>query len=303
MSIARERREHKAETLVKPNYSGPYENVTSSATDPESAFSRLHDIVQILRSPTGCPWDREQTLRSLREALIEEAYECVDAITANDIPNVREELGDAFLLATMISEIASESNLFSLSDVINEVSEKLIRRHPQVFGDSNVETADEVIEQWDTIKKSEKAVDTTSDVFAKVPGSFPPLRRAEEYQKKAAKLGFDWPDTEGVFGKIEEEINEIHAEIDTLPEADEAKRGLEDEIGDLLFGVVNLSRHLGVNPDVALASTNSKFKRRFLYVVRRMSELGKHMSKDELEEMELHWNKAKELEKPIEPSA
>ena len=283
--------------------SGSHKGVLTSASDPGSAFRRLHDIVRILRAPSGCPWDREQTLRSLREALIEEAYECVDAITNDDAPNVREELGDSFLLATMMSEIASESNLFSLPDVLNEVSEKLIRRHPHVFADSEVETSDEVIEQWNDIKTTEKTNEESGDFFAKLPGSFPPLRRAAEYQKKAAKHGFDWPDVDGVFEKIDEEIAEIRTEIAATPtsaEASDEKRGLEDEIGDLLFAVVNLSRFLGVDPDVALASTNAKFRRRFTHVVRRMTELGKPMSKDELAEMEDHWNEAKDLEKTAE---
>ena len=292
--------------------SGPgdhFQGVIAAATEPESAFKRLHGIVRILRGPTGCPWDREQTLHSLREAMVEEAYECVDAITNNDVPNLREELGDAYLLATMLSEIAAEDSLFSLTDVINEVSEKLIRRHPHVFADSQVETVDEVVEQWNEIKKSEKKNVTNeerNDVFAKVPGSFPPLKRALEYQKKAAKLGFDWPEVEGVFEKIEEEIQEIRTEIATLPEVEghdgEAENtALEGEIGDLLFGVVNLSRSLGIDPEVALASTNAKFNRRFSHVVRRMSQLGNHMTKDLLNEMEMYWEEAKRLEKTIEP--
>ena len=184
-----------------------YDDLFVSAPNDDAAFERLHRIVRILLSPGGCPWDREQTLLSLRGALIEETYECTDAITRGDTENTKEELGDLFLLATMMSEISRSDRQFTLSDVLNHLSSKLIRRHPYVFADSNAQTPSEVVRQWNRIKSQERGgTELKDDPFETIPGSLPPLKRADEYQRKAVERGFDWENNGGAFDKIREKI-------------------------------------------------------------------------------------------------
>lgn len=251
---------------------------------PSSSFDRLYGVVSRLRAPDGCPWDREQSPASLRGDLIEETYECVEAIDEKDPAHVREELGDLFLLATMIAYMHEQEGSFTVSDTLEGVSDKLIRRHPHVFGESNAKTSAEVLDQWAAIKIEQEGRKPKDSILDEVSTALPPLDRAHKLQKKAAKVGFDWNDIGGVWAKIDEE----------LAEAKEAcHEHQEEELGDLLFSVVNVCRYLKVDPSVALHKTNVKFLRRFKHVEKRMKEAGSPMEAGRLEEMDRYWNEAK----------
>jgi len=261
-----------------------------SPTGP--AFEEFFDIIRRLRAPDdGCPWDREQTARSLRSSLLEEAYECVDAIDRDDEQNLREELGDLNLLVTMIAYIKEQDDVFSVADVFNDISSKLIRRHPHVFGESSASTPDEIITQWDQIKVEVEGKRPKDSALDGVPASFPPLERAFKLQKKAAKVGFDWTEKESVFDKVREEL------VECVQAADAADSdALESELGDLLFSVVNVCRFLHVDPATALHRTNEKFVRRFHGVERGMKARGLPMNNEHLAEMDDLWNAEKARE-------
>ena len=252
-------------------------------------FGEFLGIISTLRSPDGCPWDKEQTPLSLRGHLIEESYEAVEAIDENDPPHVREELGDVLLLIAMLSQMYAESGDFNISEVIDEVSAKLIRRHPHVFGDEKAHDAEEVLKNWEQIKVDIEGRDNSGSALDGIPGSLPPLERSYKIQKKAAKQGFDWPDINGPKGKILEEIEEIDEAVKSGSASE-----LESEIGDLLFSVVNYSRHLGIDPALALGRTNAKFERRFRHVETRMSEDGVAMVPENLQVMDGYWDIAKD---------
>jgi tetrapyrrole methylase family protein/MazG family protein len=258
------------------------------------SFERFFKIVQRLRAPDGCPWDLEQTPESLRGSLIEETYECVEAIDEGDSAHIREELGDVFLLACMISYMHEQAGLFSVSDVLEQLCDKLVRRHPHVFGELKVEDSAEVLKNWARIKVEQEGRDLKDSCLDEVSRALPPLERAFKLQKKAAKLDFDWPDAAGVFAKIDEELDEVKAAAKTEGEA--GRRELEAELGDLLFSVVNLCRFLKIDPSAALHGSNAKFTRRFKYVERRMKETGQTMESANLEAMENFWNMAKNEE-------
>jgi tetrapyrrole methylase family protein/MazG family protein len=262
-------------------------------------FRKLYDIVVRLRSPDGCPWDREQTPFSLRKDLIEETYECVEAIDEQDPPHIREELGDIFLLVTMIAYMYEQEGHFTVGDVLEGVSEKLIRRHPHVFGglkgeDGSPLSSAEVLRHWDRIKVEQEGRKPKDSILDEVSRGLPPLDRAWKLQKKAAKAGFDWPDIRGVVSKIEEEIEEVlsAAEKNTT-EAPSFQAALEGELGDLLFSAVNLCRYLGVEPSVALQRTNHKFTERFKHIEKRMKETGQAMTPQNLAVMDQYWKEAK----------
>jgi tetrapyrrole methylase family protein/MazG family protein len=263
------------------------------------AFKKLYDIVVRLRAPGGCPWDREQTPLSLRGDLIEETYECVEAIDENDPPHIREELGDIFLLITMIACMHEEEGRFTVRDVLEGVSEKLIRRHPHVFGKLRAEdgsslSSAEVLGNWARIKVEQEGRKPKDSILDEVSRGLPPLDRAWKLQKKAAKAGFDWPDVQGVVSKIEEELGEaLSAAAKNTPEDPSSQAALEEELGDLLFSVVNLCRYLGVEPSVALQRTNLKFTGRFKHVETRMKETGQAMTPQNLAVMDQYWNEAK----------
>jgi tetrapyrrole methylase family protein/MazG family protein len=267
--------------------------------DTARSFARLYEIVQRLRAPDGCPWDREQTPASLRGDLIEETYECVEAIDENDPAHVREELGDVFLLATMISYMHEQDGSFTVSDALEEVCEKLIRRHPHVFGESEAATAAEVLKQWDIIKVEQEGKKPKDSLLDQVSRSLPPLERAYKLQKKAAKVGFDWPDAAGVWDKVAEELAEAKDayRAHAAGEGPGAAAELEAELGDLLFSVVNICRFLGVDPGVALHGANAKFAGRFKHVEKRMKASGETMEKGKLELMDRYWNEAKAAER------
>jgi tetrapyrrole methylase family protein / MazG family protein len=251
----------------------------------ESAFKDLYDIIVKLRAPGGCPWDIEQTPSSLRGSLIEETYECLEAIDEKDPAHIAEELGDLFLLATMISYMHEQEGKFSVADALSNVGKKLIRRHPHVFGEVKVKDSAEVLENWAQIKVEQEGRKPKDSVLDEVSGGLPPMDRAFKLQKKAAKTGFDWPDIDGVVDKIKEELDETLAAKNT--------EETEEELGDLLFSVINLCRYLKVEPSAALNRTNNKFIERFKYVEKKMKETGQEMKKENLNIMDKYWNEAK----------
>jgi tetrapyrrole methylase family protein/MazG family protein len=269
--------------------------------DAVKSFDRFFEIVRRLRAPDGCPWDLEQTPLSLRGNLIEETYECVEAIDEGDAGHICEELGDVFLLACMISYMHEQDGAFSVSDVLDKLSEKLIRRHPHIFGDTAARdgalNSEGVLVNWARIKVEQEGRKPKDSILDEVSRALPQLERAFELQKKAAKCGFDWTDVSGVFAKVAEELAEVKEAA-----GEEDERALEDELGDLLFSAVNLCRFLKINPSVALQGANSKFTRRFKYVEAGMKEAGKraaaeHEGEDRVLEdrglMEKLWDEAK----------
>ena len=267
-------------------------------TTPALAFERLYKIVQKLRSPEGCPWDRKQTPVTMRQPLIEETFEAVDAISAGDANHTKEELGDVFLNASMIASIHEENNDFTIVQVMNDVCDKIIRRHPHVWKNSEGSStlvegsqndADKVLEQWEQIKQKVEGRKKKSSLD-EVSYGLPPLLRAYKIQKKAAKKGFDWKDAEGPWSKIQEEIAELKEASLT-----KTKDEIEKELGDVLFSVVNLARHLDVDPNLALASTNQKFMKRFAYVEEKMELSGEQMNPENLEIMDKFWDESKKL--------
>ena len=260
-----------------------YEELLKTAETDEAAVKRLVDVIAVLRAPGGCPWDREQTHESLKRPMIEEAYEVIEAIEKCDDANLREELGDVLLQVVFHANIAREENRFALKDIANEECEKMIRRHPHVFGDvPNNLDAKGVLSQWDDIKKLEKTNENQTESMMKIPRGLPSLYRAEKVQKKAAKVGFDWDDVSGAFEKVNEETLEIKEAMAKGDQEEVAK-----EVGDLLFAAVNVSRMLDVDPEEALNGTTAKFIRRFQFVEERMQ---KGMSLEELDKL---WDEAK----------
>jgi tetrapyrrole methylase family protein/MazG family protein len=254
------------------------------------AFSRLYDVVVKLRAPDGCPWDREQTPSSLRKDLMEETYECIEAIDEKDPAHIKEELGDLFLLVTMISYMHEQDESFTLADVLDNVSEKLIRRHPHVFGDVKVSGSNEVLDNWAKIKIEQEGRAPKDSILDEVSSALPPLDKAWKLQKKASKVGFDWPEVNGVFAKIDEELNEVK---DVLDQPNMNAENLEAELGDLLFSVVNLCRFFKVDASMALQRTNAKFIKRFKHVEKRMKESNQSMTNENLELMDSFWDEAK----------
>lgn len=256
---------------------------------PEQAkqMDRLRAVMHRLRAPGGCPWDAEQTHESLLPNLIEEAYEAVDAIKRGDWEHLKEELGDLLLQVVFHSELAEEAGRYSFDDVARGVSEKLVRRHPHVYGDSSVADTDGVLNQWDAIKRQEKG-DEQEAYLHNIGKGLPAMLRASKLQKKASKVGFDWPDDGGVVDKIREELGEVEDELNS---GDRAK--LSEEIGDLLFSVVNLARRHKLDPEILLESTNAKFEDRFAAMDTALQQAGKGLSSATLDEMETEWQRAK----------
>jgi MazG family protein len=252
-------------------------------------IERLRAIVAVLRSPEGCPWDREQTHSSLRAGLIEEAYEVVEAINRNDDANLCEELGDFLLQTVFHSQIAEESGRFAFDDIARAISEKLIRRHPHVFGDDQCADSAEVLRKWDDLKRAEKGPRVESALDG-VSGGMPALMHAEKIQKKAARVGFDWQETAPVIEKVREELAEIEFAIAAKhPEA------IEEEVGDLLFSVVNLARKLKLDGETALRRSTDKFASRFRLVEKAARERGLVMQEMSLAELDALWDEAKRL--------
>ncbi|WP_059048742.1 bifunctional methyltransferase/pyrophosphohydrolase YabN [Paenibacillus senegalimassiliensis] len=261
------------------------------------SFQRLHEIVSILRSPDGCPWDREQTHASIRKNLIEETYEVLETIDEDDPDHMREELGDLLLQVMLHSQMEEEEGVFTVYDVIQELNEKLIYRHPHVFGQLSAEDAEAALNNWEAMKAEEKkrkgVIDEQPSALNGVPRDLPALMKAYKLQKKAAKVGFDWDEIDGVWAKLEEEVAELRAAVaeGLAPELQEL------ELGDVLFSVVNAARHIKADPELALTQTIRKFTRRFHYVEQRLSEQGKSMSDSTLAEMDKLWDEAKSKER------
>lgn len=260
---------------------------------PDSAqqLARLRAIMHRLRGPGGCPWDAEQTHQSLVPNLIEEAYETVDAIQRSDYDHLREELGDLLLQVVFHSEIAQEAGLFCLDDVARGISEKLVRRHPHVFGESNAADTDSVLAQWDEIKRAEKG-DQDQAYLHGIGKGLPALLRAAKLQKKASKVGFDWPTDTGVIAKIREELHELQAALD---EQDPA--AVAEEMGDLLFSIVNLARFNNSDPELIMAAANTKFEIRFGLMETLLKSQNLTLQAATAEQMEDAWEKAKALER------
>ena len=252
-------------------------------------FDKLIDIVKKLRAPDGCPWDRKQTLYSLKDALLEETCELIDALDNKDIENIKEELGDVLLHVVFHSQTACEDGLFNIEDVICGINEKLIRRHPHVFKNEHYETAEQVKERWDEIKKEENKDKTAPDsILDKVPKSLPSLMQSEKLQKKAYKYGFDWENPEQVFKKLQEELNELH---DAYKEKN--KEHISEELGDVIFVLSRLATHLDISADESLRKVNNKFRRRFGFIEKSLKETGRTLETTTVAEMEEKWQEAK----------
>ena len=272
---------------------------------PSRDIGRLIEIMAALRTPgTGCPWDLEQTFATIAPYTLEEAYEVADAIARDDVANLREELGDLLLQVVFHARMAEEEDRFDFGDVVEAITRKLIRRHPHVFGDARDLSSAEVKALWAHIKAEEKreraeargAGETPPEdptgALAGVPLALPALTRALKLQEKAGKVGFDWNDPRAVLAKLREEIDEVEAELD----AGDAE-GVAGEVGDLLFAVANLARHLAVDPEAALRGANAKFERRFAHIERRLGESGRAPASATLDEMEALWSEAKQRER------
>src|SRR5205814_1195905 len=265
---------------------------TAMAESPESlnsqpsAFNKLCEIVAKLRAPGGCPWDREQTHESLLPQLIEEAYEVAGAVRTKDDANFREELGDLLLLIVMHAEIAREAGRFDIDNVIGDVTEKLIRRHPHVFGKSDARDSGAVLKQWESIKRAEK---TDKHYLDGLPTALPALMRAQKAQSKAARVNFDWTELGDVIAKIEEEVAEAKSAISS-----QDRQAIEDESGDLLFAVVNLARKCKLDAESALQSATNKFVARFNQLEDELKLRGKKLGDVELAELDAIWNEIKQ---------
>ena len=259
-------------------------------TSALAAFDRLLTIMEELREQ--CPWDRKQTLESLRHLTIEETYELSDAILEGDLAEVGKELGDLALHIVFYSKIASEQGAFTMTEVLNGICDKLVRRHPHVYGDVNVEDAAAVERNWEQIKLQEKG-NVKKTVLGGVPASLPALLKAYRMQEKARGVGFDWERREQVWEKVQEELQEFKEE---LVRGDAAKQ--EEEFGDLLFSLVNYARFAGINPEDALERTNKKFMRRFNYLEQQVQQDGKQLKDMSLDEMDVYWENAKKTSDP-----
>jgi tetrapyrrole methylase family protein/MazG family protein len=264
-------------------------------------FHRLHEIIHTLRSPGGCPWDREQTHTSLRKHLIEESYEVIDAIDEDDPDHLREELGDLLLQVMLHAQIEEEAGIFTVYDVIATLNEKLIRRHPHVFGDTHVENTDEVMVNWNKIKQEEKKQkgekENQHSVLNGIPQSLPSMMKALKLQSKAAHVGFDWNEIQQVVAKVQEELRELLDEI--IEESEQSNRKRTEELGDLLFAIINLSRFLRIDPDEALSFTNRKFVERFSYIEKTLVAQGKSFEQVDLQYMDNLWNESKKMKNNV----
>ncbi|EKJ86222.1 XTP/dITP diphosphohydrolase/tetrapyrrole methylase family protein/MazG family protein/ATP diphosphatase [Leptospira meyeri] len=271
-----------------PNFDSPFENLLALTAD--------------LRSPEGCPWDKEQTHLSVIPHLLEETYEVVDTIERGDDSHLKEELGDLLFQITFHSQLAKERGAFGFQDVANDVFQKLVFRHPHVYGNTEgIHSGDQVLAQWDKLKQKEKEkkgnIDSDKSILAGIPKALPAIQRSEKIQSKVTKQGFDWPTVSGVFEKFQEEIKELDVELQTKGSLSSKKlpydERVEDELGDLFFLLVNLSRKLSIDPETCLRRANEKFETRFRIVEDLVSQTGKTLKDHSLEELDLFWNQSK----------
>jgi len=258
---------------------------------PGSSFDELVALMTTLRGPNGCPWDRKQTLESLKPFIVEEAYEVVDAIDRKDRQALAEELGDFLLQVVFVAEITREEGSFDIGNVVTAIHDKLVRRHPHVFGNVEAKDAEQVLVNWEKLKNEERKAENKS-VLAGVPQSLPALLKASRLTEKAARVGFDWRRAEDVFDKIDEEVGELREAIDGKDQ-----QNIHDEIGDLLFSIANIARKLGVNAEEALQSANRKFSRRFEAMERMVRSEGRNLDQLTLEQMDALWDQAKSAER------
>ena len=279
----------------KPNFlSRSLPLITFPSKIMSKNFDELVNVMARLRAPGGCPWDREQTYESLAPYLLEEAFETFDAIQETKegkTENLREELGDLLLQIIFHSQIAEEKNDFTIEDVCASITRKMILRHPHVFGDKKLDTANDVLQNWDELKKAEREINgkeekTKNSLLDEVPLAFPALIEANKLTRKAAKVGFDWENSEQIFDKLNEEVDE-------LKQAILEDKNIEEEIGDLLFVAVNLARKFDIEPETALKKTNRKFRQRFAFIERELKKGGKSLEESDLEEMDALWNESK----------
>jgi nucleoside triphosphate diphosphatase len=294
-------------------------------------FERAVSIMARLRGPGGCPWDREQTFDTIKPYTLEEAYEVIEAIDARDWPELTGELGDLLLQVLFYSQMAAEEQRFSIDDVLDRLSNKLVDRHPHVFGDVKADTSGEVLRNWQALKAEEKkkrqqdsgddaeaATDNNPEsVLHGISLAIPSLMAAYKISSRAAQVGFDWPNIEGLFDKLREETDELRKNLEEYPEPgprpvgaastagargekvpEELRARLEDEVGDLLFVLVNIARYLALDPESALRKTNRKFRRRFEYLEAKLREQGRKPTDAPLDEMESLWQESKQQEKP-----
>lgn len=283
-------------------------------------FERAVSIMARLRGPGGCPWDREQTFDSIKPYTLEETYEVLEAIDNRDWDELRGELGDLLLQVLFYSQMANDDNLFSIDDVLDRLSNKLINRHPHVFGDVSAETSAEVLRNWEALKAEEKkkrlaagggkSAEKSESVLSGVSSSMPALLEAHKLSSRAAHVGFDWPEISGLFDKLEEEAAELKAELKSVPQAhkphgkdvagsgkpripEELRHRLEEEVGDLFFVLVNIARYLSLDPESSLRKTNRKFKRRFQWMEEQLHASGRTPQQASMDELESLWQRAK----------
>ncbi len=265
--------------------------------EKQADIQKLVDLVARLRGDDGCPWDREQNRETLKPMLIEEAYEVLDALDASDPMELKEELGDLLFQVVFHAQIAQERGEFDLADVIDRLHEKMIRRHPHVFGNADLRTSGDVLKNWEDIKASEKGVPSSSlpesekSLLDGIPSKLPALHEAYQMTAKAARVGFDWPDLDDILRKLQEEADELHA-----AHCAHESQHVAQEVGDLLFVVVNVARFLGIDPETALRRSNKKFNRRFRYLESKIKRQGRELRDTPLAEMDALWNEAKTQE-------
>jgi MazG family protein len=260
-------------------------------------FEKLVEIMTTLRGPNGCPWDKQQDFNSLKPMLVEEVYEVLEAIESNDFDGLSEELGDLLLHVVFQAQLGKEASEFDINTVLDKISDKLIRRHPHVFGEETASSPEEVIRNWEAIKAQEKAAKLKNrtpeqrSLLEGIPSKLPAIHEAHQISSRAARVGFDWPDIEGIFEKLQEEVRELR---DVIAEGnDERRERLEDEIGDVLFVIVNIARYLKIDSESALKRANRKFKSRFQYMENELARQGKTVEQVSIDEMEALWQKAK----------
>ncbi len=263
----------------------------------------LLDIMKKLRSEDGCPWDIEQTHQTLKKYLLEETYEVMDAIDKNNPQELCEELGDLLLQVVFHAQIASDNSTFNIEDIIHSISQKMVSRHQHVFGKNKLNTADDVVNVWEIIKKKEKGNKTHQDVLSQIPKNLPSLIRAYKVQQKAALVGFDWDEISDVWNKVYEEINELKEVLENdnkiqtkntkLKNSEKTNKNLNEEIGDCIFALVNLARFLDIHPEFAVTSTTEKFIKRFGFIEQEAQKKGLNLEDMSLEEMDKFWEESK----------